>query len=205
MTTSLRDELADGPAQPLPDFDVLLPSGWTSVVPSRSSLDALSERVSDVFRGAHRPDLDARFRLMMRRAAADLLSKDPVRMMYPADVEPEDMFPLSIVVTRLTGPGGGSLDEKAREVVRSAGAQPFDDAGSILRWHSDGAVSVDGGTATVRSFCYLVAIPGTERRQALLFSGVIPTAADGQELEEDTLTGAQLLMDAIMSTFAWRS
>jgi hypothetical protein len=204
MTTSLRDELRAEPMSSVPRFHLLLPPGWVSEEPTRENLDQLADRVSAVFRGAHRPDLDARFRGLMRRATADLLRRDPVRMIYPGgDLAPEDVFPLSIVATRLVGPGGDTLDAKVGEIVRSHDARPFDEEGQILRWHADGRVEMDGGAASVRSFNYLVAIPGTGRREAVLFSGTVPVAAGGEQLEEDTLSGAQALLDAIMSTFRW--
>lgn len=203
--TSLLDEMRNGGTQPVPPFAVLLPPGWVSLEPTEDALRDLADRASAVFRSQHRPDLDGRFRALMDRATRELLQRDPVRIILPGgDAAPEDLFPLSIVVARVTAPGDGPLDEKVHELVRRHGAAPFDEDAQVLRWHSDGQVPLDGGTATVRSFNYLIAIPGTGRHSALMFTGVLPVAAaDG--LDEDTIAGAQALMDAIISTFRWSS
>jgi hypothetical protein len=202
MTGSLRDELSAAPAEP-PPFTVLLPTGWASERPTKESMQALAGRASTVLRSAHRPDLDARIRLITDRATAQLLKRDPVRVMYPSDVPPEELFPLSIVVVKVTDPSGGSLDRRVHELVRKFDARPFDEEAQLLCWESEDAVDMDGGRLTVRSYNYLVAIPGTQRREALLFTGVLPVSA-GETMDEDVVRGARSLMDAIMSTFQWR-
>ncbi|MFC5860413.1 hypothetical protein [Agromyces flavus] len=55
----------------------------------------------------------------------------------------------------------------------------------------------------MHSFDYLVAVPGTERREGLLVSAVIPSAAGGERLDDDTVRAAGVLSDAILSTFRW--
>lgn len=202
MSSSLRDEFSGATSAPVPPFGLLLPRGWVSEPATRETIGRLARQASAVFRTQHRPDLDARFQAMMARAADDLLKRDPVRVIYPADVPPEELFPLSIVAVRLTDPSGGPLDARVHELVRSRDARLLDDEGMILRWSTDDSVRVDGGQATVRSFNYLVSIPATERRQALLFTGVLVTGA-GETLDASTIDGAQALMDAIMSTFQW--
>ncbi|WP_374315697.1 hypothetical protein [Microbacterium sp.] len=201
--TSLLEQMRNGGTEPVPPFAVLLPPGWLSLEPTKEALRELADRASGVFRSQHRPDLDGRFRVLMDRAARELLQRDPVRIMLPGgDVPPEDLFPLSIIVARVTAPENGPLDAKVHELVRRHGAAPFDEDAQIMRWHSDGRLDLDGGVATVRSFNYLIAIPGTERHSALLFTGVLPVSA-GERLDDDTIAGAQALMDAIMSTFRW--
>jgi hypothetical protein len=202
MTNSLRDELSAAPA-PVPPFTVLLPEGWASERPTKESMGALADRASAVLRSVHRPDLDARIRAMTDRATAQLLRRDPVRMMYPSDVPPDEMFPLSILVVKVTDPGGGSLDRRVQQLVRTHDARPFDEDAQLLCWESEDALQLDGGRAAVRSYNYLVAVPGTRRHEALLFTGVLPVAGDGQTMDEGTVRGARALMNAIMSTFRW--
>jgi hypothetical protein len=201
MTSTLRDELRAG-AAPVPPFALLLPRGWVSREPTGEFFAELLSQVSAVLRSQHRPDLDAQFRRMLGEASSELLRRDPVRMIYQSGVDPDEMFPLSIVIVRLTDPDGGPLDRRVRELVRRHDAVALDPEAAILRWHSDGRLQVQGGVATVRSFNYLVAIPGTERRQALLISAVLPIAA-GEVLNEETIAGAQSFVDAIVSTFHW--
>lgn len=201
VTAPVRNSSPPG-ADPVPAFSMLLPRGWVSREPSSAVFSELSARVSGVFRRSHRPDLDARFSSIWERATTELLRRDPVRIMFPGDVAPEDLFPISIVAVRVTDPVGMSLDRRVRELVRVHDARPMDEESKILRWHVDDRLRMDGGVATVRSFNYLIALPGTHRREALMFSGVLPTGA-GESLDEETIQGAQLLMDAIMSTFSW--
>ena len=47
---------------PVPPFRLMLPAGWEEVPADEAAVRALAERSSDVFRSAHRPDLDAQFR-----------------------------------------------------------------------------------------------------------------------------------------------
>ena len=199
--TSLRDELNAEPTE-APPFTVLLPTGWASERPTKESMGALVDRASAVLRSVHRPDLDARIRAMTDRATAQLLRRDPVRVMYPSDVPPEEMVPLSIVVVRVTDPGGGSLDRRVQQLVRTHAARPFDEDAELLCWESEDPIQMDGGRAVVRSYNYLVAIPGTRRHEALLFTGVLPVSA-GETIDDGTVEGARALMNAIMSTFRW--
>lgn len=199
--TSLRDELR-GAAAVVPPFALLLPRGWVSREPTRDYFDELARQVSAVLRTQHRPDLDVQFRQLLARASTEFLQRDPVSIIVQSGVDPEEMIPLSIVAVRLSDPDGKPLDARVHELVRSRNAAPLDEDAAILRWHSDDRMQMQGGTATVRSFNYLIAIPGTERRQALLFTGVLPIAA-GETLDAATIDAAQSFVDAIMSTFRW--
>lgn len=201
MTSTLRDELR-GEAAPVPPFALLLPRGWVSREPTGEFFADLMAQVSAVLRAQHRPDLDAQFRTLLGQASSELLRRDPVRVIYQSGVDPDEMFPLSMVIVRLTDPDGQPLDRRVHELVRRHDAVPLDPEAAILRWHSDGKLQMQGGVATVRSFNYLVAIPGTERRQALLISAILPIAA-GEMLDEETIAGARAFVDAIVSTFRW--
>ena len=203
MTRSLRDELTGAARPDAPPFVLLLPRGWVSVEPTREAFAALAARTSAAFRSAHRPDLDAQFRAMFDGAAEEFLRRDPIRLIHPADAPADELFPLSITAVRLAAPGGGSLDPHVSALRRDRGARPLGDDGVILRWEQDHVRRIAGGEVAIRSFDYLVAVPGTERRHALLFSAVIPRSAAGETLDDETLRAASVLADAIMSTFRW--
>ncbi|MGL4255449.1 MAG: hypothetical protein ACRCSL_03890, partial [Microbacterium sp.] len=76
--TSLLEQMRNGGTEPVPPFAVLLPPGWLSLEPTKEALRELADRASGVFRSQHRPDLDGRFRVLMDRAARELLQRDPV-------------------------------------------------------------------------------------------------------------------------------
>lgn len=203
MSPSLRDDLVGAAgALPVPPFALLLPRGWVSHEATPDTFGDLARRVSAVLRSRHRPDLDARVRTMLERASTELMRRDPVRLILQEGVPPEETVPLSIVIVRTTDPDGAPLDRRVHELVRTRGARPLDDDATILRWSSDGRLQLPDGTATVRSFNYLVAIPGTGRRQALLVTGVLPIAA-GETLDDGDIEGVQAFMDAVVSTFQW--
>jgi hypothetical protein len=200
---SLRDELTGSVRASVPPFVLLLPPGWVSVEPTRETFEELLSNVSARLRAAHRPDLDARFRSLVRRTAEEFLRRDPVRVIHQASVPGERMLPLSITASRVVAPGGATLDAQVGELVRTRGARPLDDARVVMRWTSDASHRVDGGTLRTRSFDYLIAIPGTGRREALVFTAVVPIAAGGEQLDDETADRFGLLADAIMSTFRW--
>jgi hypothetical protein len=200
---SLRDELTAPVRHAVPPFVLLLPPGWVSVEPTRETFDELLGSVSGRLRAAHRPDLDARFRSLVSRTFDEFLRREPVRLIYQKSVPSDRMLPLSITAARIAGPGGGTLDAQVAELVRSRGARPLDEARVVMRWSADSSHRIDGGTVRTRSFDYLIAVPGTGRREALVFSAVVPLAAGGEQLDDETADRFGLLADAIMSTFRW--
>lgn len=200
---SLRDELTGSARASVPPFVLLLPPGWVSVEPTRERFDELLASVSARLRAQHRPDLDARFRALVQRTTDEFLRRDPVRLIHQASVPSERMLPLAITASRVVGPGGATLDAQVGELVRTRGARPLDDARVVMRWSTDSSHRIDGGTVRTRSFDYLVAIPGTGRREALVFTAVVPLAAGGEHLDDETADEFGLLADAILSTFRW--
>ncbi|WP_286329055.1 hypothetical protein [Agromyces marinus] len=72
-----------------------------------------------------------------------------------------------------------------------------------MRWESASSTRLDGGTLRTRSFNHLVAIPGTGRREAVVFTTVVPFSAGGETLDDETVEEFGLLADAILSTFRW--
>ncbi|MGR0221147.1 hypothetical protein [Agromyces sp. ZXT2-6] len=203
MTGTLRDELTGSIRRDVPPFVLLLPRGWVSVEPTKEAFAEIAARSSAVLRANHRPDLDAQFRDLLDRAADEFLRRDPVRMIFQSGVPDEELFPLSITALRLSAPDGGPLDAHVAALRRDRGARALGDDRVILRWEQEDAQRVPGGEVAVRSFDYLIAIPGSERRQALLFSAVVPLAAAGERLDDETVRAAGVLADAIMSTFRW--
>lgn len=202
VSPSLREDLG-GTVQPVPPFVLLLPPGWVSLEPTRDVFDDLAARASAVFRSQHRPDLDAQFRSMVASAADEFLSRDPVRIIMQRDVPAELMLPVTIMAARLSSPDGASLDARVGDLVRSQGAHPLDDRGVIMKWSSTSDRETEAGRVGLRGFNYLVPVPETGRRQAVLFTASVPARADGEALGEDYLERLELVIDAVMSTFRW--
>ncbi|QTX05503.1 hypothetical protein [Agromyces archimandritae] len=200
---SLRDELMGiAPALPAaaPPFVLLLPSGWVSVPATKEAFAELMARAGRVFRAQHRPDLDAQLRGLVERSAEELLRRDAVRLIYQQDVPADLMIPMSITVFRVTEPSGAPLDGRVRALVQGRGAKPLDGAGVIMRWTSEHTHEAEGGRVSTRSFDYLVPIPETGRRQALMFNAVVPIEAGEDPASTATL---ELFADALMTTFRW--
>ena len=68
----------------VPPFRLMLPVGWEELPADESAVQALAERSSEVFRSAHRPDLDVQFRRLLQTAARKM-AQGRVFALLPAD------------------------------------------------------------------------------------------------------------------------
>ena len=66
---NLRDELL-GTARPVPEYTLVLPSGWAEYDATAESERELVRLASTRLRQQHRPDLDAQLRALTGRAVA---------------------------------------------------------------------------------------------------------------------------------------
>jgi len=186
----------------LPPFHLVLPAGWRDRPATRETLTSVRAEVSAAMKAAHRPDIDLQLRSLLAQAADRLDRAEPLRLYLQSGVPPERRLPLSLSVGRVRGSTGRSLDSDIVRFVRDHAAAPLDEAAHIMRWIRHGSVDVPGGAVRTRSINYLIAVPGTERHQALLFTAVIPIAA-GVELDGEMIGRLTLLADAIVATFQW--
>ncbi len=191
---------------PVPPFRLMLPAGWEEVAADDAAVRSLVERSSEVFRSAHRPDLDAQFRRLLQTAARKMKQGRVFAMYLQTDVPEERILPLSITAAVADGQLGGTLDRQVTDLFRERGAQFLRDDRAIVRWEADTTAGGELEGTAARVLNYLIAVPGTGRRTALLFTTTIPYPTEEDDgFRDEFIDELCLLSDTIVSTFAWES
>ena len=203
----LRAELMRGRADALPEFSIVLPSGWSEFDASPSSERDLVDRAAKRLRSAHRPDLLAQLRALTGRAFAGMRGAQTVRFYIQTEAWDEDLvLPLSITASVRTAPAGGSLDDLVVDLIRTKGGTSLQGDTRFVRWETASEVAV--GTATVGQMttAYVTPIPGSDRRRALQLTAVVVHPRDGTYTRETPIIADMFaLSDAIVSTLTWQS
>jgi len=190
----------------IPPFRFMLPPGWVEHAPTNAAQEQDVTRASELFKRANRPDLDAEFRTLMAQVNQAMARTKVFAVYRQQDVELDELMPMSITASALSGVDGANLDSWVAEAFHSKGAQFLDeDSPHIVRWRSDSGVpsgarrieGVDG-----RNLTYVIPVPGTQRKKALVFTTTI-VIPDGGQLREEVVDSLELLSDAMISTFAW--
>ncbi len=190
----------------IPPFRFILPPGWVQHRPTNAGQQEDVRKASAIFMQAGRPDLDAEFRTMMAQAGQGMRRTKVFAIYRQEDVPLEELLPLSITASALDAPDGENLDAWVTDAFRIRGAVFLDEnLKHIVRWTSeakrpDGAAPITGVGG--RTVTYIIPVPGTMRRKALVFTSTI-VIPDGEVISEDVLGGIELLSDAMVSTFAW--
>ena len=191
---------------PVPPFRLMLPAGWEEVPADEAAVRALVERSSEVFRSAHRPDLDAQFRRLLQTAARKMKQGRVFALYLQTDVPEERILPLSITAAVTDGQLGGTLDRQVTELFRERGAEFLRDDHSIVRWEADTTTGGELEGTAARVLNYLISVPGTGRRTALMFTTTIPHPTEEDDGFRDRfIEELCLLSDTIVSTFAWEA
>lgn len=199
MTPETLAELA------IPPYRLVLPAGWEEAPASSATAQLLIAQGSEVMKRAHRPDLDVEFRSLVRRGFAQLSAAGAVSVYLQSDVPPEQIMPVSIVVSVRRAPEGGTLDPEVTAMFREGGAGFLRDDRAIVRMEADRAVDGVGGGVRTRQIAYVIAVPGTGRTLALQFTTAIPYPVDGDGDGERMVEEMVALSDVCMSTFAWEA
>ena len=186
----------------VPPFRMLLAAGWEQHEVNADSGERLARRASEKIRMAGRPDLDAQIGIELRRSFAAMEKVGSKYVYLPVSEPDQAVVPMSIVASMVRGASGGSLDSAVAQLFSSKGAEFFDSLKSTVRWEQKnvGTGEVDGTTS--HRVNYVIAVPQTARRQAVLFTATIfyPTT---DPIDDDTLEACIGLSDAMLSTFAW--
>ncbi|MWB98194.1 hypothetical protein [Agromyces seonyuensis] len=193
----------------VPDFQLVLPDGWTRIRPDLAGEQEAIKRASAALRRYARPDLDFEFRLLLKSAFRRLEESRAVALFVPTDLPGDSVLPMSITASVLVDPAGGTLDAAVSDLFRG-GATMLGDDTSVVRWERSVRGSAELQGADVDQLNYLIPIPGSGRRRGLLFSTSIlldPEASSASDADADgvdAVAGMRLLSDAIIATFAWR-
>ena len=198
--------MATTDTHPVPPFRLMLPVGWEELPADESAVRALAERSSEVFRSAHRPDLDVQFRRLLQTAARKMARGRVFALYLQTEVPEERILPISITAAVADGQLGGTLDRQVTDLFRERGAEFLRDDHAIVRWQADTTAGGELEGTAARVLNYLIAVPGTGRRTALLFTTTIPhPTEDDDGFRDQFIDELCLLSDTIVSTFAWES
>lgn len=202
--TSLRDQLLGTNNDAVPEYSIVLPSGWTEHDASEGSEKALVDSALRRLRDQHRPELYAQIRALSARAFSGLRSADTKKIYLQTDEWANDLLlPLSLSVSVRTAPPGSTLDAQVVELIRTKGAQALHDDKRFVRWESSSTVSLGTETVGQRTVAYLTPFPSSDRTKALLFTAVAVHPLGEGDLP--LIDGMFQLTDAIISTFAWHT
>lgn len=191
---------------PVPPFQLMLPAGWEELPADESAMRLLVERSGAVFKSQHRPDLDAEFRRLMHTAARKLKQGRVFALYLQTDVPADQVLPISMTAAVADGQLGGTLDRQVTDLFREHGAEFLRDDHGIVRWQADTRARGDLEGTAARVLNYLIAVPGTGRRRALLFTTTIPYPTEEDDGFRDRFVDELgLLSDTIVSTFAWQA
>jgi len=190
----------------IPPFRFAMPPGWVQVAPTEATKQDELKQASAIFRRAGRPDLEAEYRAMMAQVSEGMRRTKVFTVYRQQDVPMEELLPLSITASALSGTDGDNLDDWVADAFRLRGAEFLnEEMKHIVRWVSEprrpqGAAPITGVGG--RTITYLIPVPGTGRSKALVFTSTI-VIPEGEVIPEDSLRGIELLSDAMISTFAW--
>ncbi|MFK0402259.1 hypothetical protein ACIQTT_08025 [Microbacterium sp. NPDC090225] len=195
---SLREELL-GLAPAVPRFRILLPPEWASFPVTPELGGQFEQKAREVFARAGRPDLDGVFSAQLARAMRGLQEAGAKYVFLPSERTPgKDPFALSMVATYIDSPDG-PLDGWITARVR-AGAEMLDPEGRIVFWRDRGP-GLDGETHKSQS-TYVIAVPGSNRRKALMLTGSTIVGAETDD-DDEYAVAVRMIFDAMAATVTW--
>lgn len=186
----------------VPGFRLLFPPGWTRHHPTADDERALLQAMRTKIRPYGRPDLEFQLTAAVKAAFRDLRTRDGIALYLPTEVDERALVPMTVTAVRLTEPSGASLDQHVGDLFRQYGAEFLGDDHAIVRWRRTFArpKGLEGGIN--EQVNYLVPVPGTARRSAVLLGTSILQSTQ-EPMSPDDLDACIGLSDVIASTFAW--
>jgi hypothetical protein len=198
---SLKDDLLKS-ERPIPEYRIMLPPGWTEYLPDNITEQELLREAKIRLRDAHRPDLAAELVGMTKRAFSQMRRTKALAFYMGVPPDEGNVLPLSITVTKRVAANGFTFDSEVADLIRNQGATPLNDDQVVLRWETSQTHTVGRDKITTETISYLTPIPGTERREALMFVGVVPHPFELSR-HDSVIESYVYACDVIMSTFSW--
>lgn len=199
---SLRAELISASGG-MPSFAVLLPAGWEATDASFASMKPRLDAVLEQFPAATRGAMRARIGEMLASARAEADRAEIVRTFAPAGVSAEDFVPVSLVVSWLRAPAGGTLQQLGSGLMSSRGATTLDEGGTILHWPVTQSAKVEDGRVEFAGTAYLLPVPGHPGVGLMFRSQILRGVGDALISDEGEKT-LMRLCDAIVASVRWR-
>lgn len=199
-STNLREALG---VRPDPEFDLVLPPGWTRRGVGKDALDLMLGSLKKRLMEEHKPQLFAELRPMLEQSFETMRRNGAIAFFAPTDPEPDTLWlPASIVASVRRAEAGQTLDELARTLIRHHGATPLLGDKRTLRFEKEKTVRLGTDTVINHSLVYLTPIPGARRRRALeLVAGFGRTPQ--QPPDAPGLERMRTLFDTCVSTLKW--
>lgn len=195
---SLREQLL-GLSTGAPRFRILLPPEWASFPVTPELGEQFERQVREVFMKAGRPDLDGVFTAQLRAAMKGLNESGAKYIFLPSERAPgKDPFALSMIATYVEPPEA-SLDAWVMKKIRE-GAEILDPEGRIVYWR-ERRPGLDGDTVRAQS-TYVIPVPGTRRRTALMLTGTTILGAQAPD-DDEYAVAVRMVFDAMASTVTW--
>lgn len=195
---SLREELL-GLSTDAPGFRILLPAEWASFPVTPELGDQIEQRTRPVFAKAGRPDLDGVFSAQLSQAMQGLQQAGARYVFLPSERSAEKApLALSMIATVIDSPEG-TLDGWVSSKLQ-AGAEMLDAEGRIVVWR-ERRPGLDEQTHRAQSV-YVIPVPGSGRRRALMFTGTAVVGADAPD-DDEYVAAARMIFDAMVSTVTW--
>ncbi|MGV8882478.1 MAG: hypothetical protein ACOH19_10000 [Rhodoglobus sp.] len=188
----------------IPAFRLLLPTGWEQIRVSEESEREILARLRAKVKKVGRPDLDFTLTATLKSAFRQLRSVDSVAIYLPLDVAPDALLPMSITASQLVDPAGNTLDHRVAEVFRDFGGTFLGEDRKIVRWRRSKRHIEGFPEAINEQINYIIPVPGSARRRALLFSTSILQDAESS-VDEDRFNLMVLLSDSIIGNFTWNA
>lgn len=198
--SSLRQELLG--LGTLPSMRMLLPAGWRSVALTDDGMQELTDRLRDVFMRAHRPDLDVALTASISRWVRELRAQGGRYAVLPIDLPQEGALPMSLTVSVISEMGEAPLEDWVVAKIRSGTTRFLDEERTVLAWFASESGRGEAEGVTTDAHSYLIPIPGTRRRQAVLLVGMHLVPAD-MGPEAPRKEAAQVLFDTIALALDW--
>lgn len=189
----------------VPPFRMALPPGWKRRATTSETERAELRRGTEIFRQAGRPDLEAQYRLIVAQAHQGMARAKVFAVFRQEDVELDELLPMSMTASMIEGDDGATLDGWIADAFRAKGAEFLEDARHIVRWRND-AVAPPGipelETVDATTLTYVLPVPGSERRRALVMTTTI-LAPDVAVMTAEALSALETLSDLMVSTITW--
>jgi len=186
----------------IPAFRLFFPAGWEQLGVTEESEREMLGRLRAKAKQVGRPDLDFTLTASLKSAFRQLRSIDSIAIYLPLDVAPDALIPMSITASQLVDPAGKTLDDRVAEVFRDFGGGFLGEDRKIVRWRRTQRTIEGFPGAINQQINYVIPVPGSGRRRALLLSTSILQDAESA-VDEDRFELMVTLSDSIVSSFTW--
>lgn len=198
----MTDVSSTSSAPGIPGFRLFFPAGWEQLGTNEESEKELLARLRAKLKQLGRPDLDFTLTASLKSAYRQLRSIDSIAIYLPIDVAPEALLPMSMTASQLVDPAGNTLDARVAEIFRDSGGEFLGKDRKIVRWRRT-KHNIEGFPGAInQQLNYVIPVPASGRRRALLLSTSILQDAESAA-DTDAFDLMVLLSDSIVSSFTW--